>query len=83
MKKLAMVAFAIVGAAFLGLAAYYWITPADSLPQFLPGYEAGVTAKHFKHGLAALVLGLGSGVLAWFLSDGQSSSTAPEDTPKV
>jgi hypothetical protein len=83
MKKLAVVVLVILGIAFLGAAAYYWMTPADSLPRFVPGYEAGVTAKHFKHGLAALILAVGCGVLAWFLTGGKDESTSPESTPKA
>ena len=32
--------------------------PADQLPGFLPGHEAGVTRVHTKHGIAAGVAGL-------------------------
>jgi hypothetical protein len=61
---------AAVGAAivlFL-IAAIYIAEPAKSLPSFFPGHEAGSTHHHVKHGIAALVLGLGALVLAWFQS---------------
>jgi hypothetical protein len=58
----------VLGIAFVGLAAFYWLTPAGSLPTYVPGFEAGSTHIHFKHGLAALILGLGLFVLAWFKS---------------
>lgn len=80
MKKLYVLGLAILGVAFLVLAVYYWVTPAGSLPQFMPGYEAGATQGHLKHGLAAALLGLGCGVLAWFLS-GNKSSSEPRNTP--
>ena len=57
-----------LGIAFVGLAAFYWLTPAGSLPTYLPGFEAGSDHIHFKHGLAALILGLGLFVFAWFKS---------------
>lgn len=66
MKKPLVALFAVIGLAFLALAMYYWMTPAGSLPHGFPGYEAGSHHKHFKHGLAALILALGCGVLAWF-----------------
>ena len=31
----------IVGLAFIGLAALYWLTPAGELPAFLPGLRQG------------------------------------------
>ena len=40
----------------------------ESLPGFLPGHEAGSAHHHVKHGIAALLLGLGAFVLAWFQS---------------
>jgi hypothetical protein len=42
------------------VAVVYLVVPAESLPSFLPGYEAGSTRVHIKHGVvsgvAALVL---------------------------
>ncbi len=48
-------------------AAVYFLLPADQLPGFLPGHEAGATRIHTKHGIAAGVAGLmalGAGVWA-------------------
>jgi len=36
------------------------------MPGWFPGHEAGSTRHHVKHGIAALMLGLGAFVLAWF-----------------
>ena len=58
----------IIGFLLIGLSIYYFVTPAGSLPAFLPGHEAGSVHKHLKHGLAALLLGLGLWVWAWFNS---------------
>lgn len=66
MKKPVVILLIIAGVLFLALAVYYFVTPAGSLPQGFPGYEAGSLHKHFKHGLAAFILALGCGVLAWF-----------------
>jgi len=68
MRKTLAWAALILGVLFLVLAVVYWTVPASSLPTYLPGYEAGVAAVHFKHGLAALVLGLALFVYAWFTS---------------
>ena len=43
----------IIGIALLAVAVLYWIDAAESLPSFMPGYEAGSTHHHIKHGLAA------------------------------
>jgi hypothetical protein len=56
----------IVGIVLIVIAVIYWVEPAKSLPGFFPGHEAGSTHHHAKHGIAALVLGLGAFVLAWF-----------------
>ena len=59
---------AIIGVLCVIFAIYYWITPAANLPAFFPGYEPGVATAHFKHGLAALILGAALLIVAWFLS---------------
>ncbi|MDE2213344.1 MAG: hypothetical protein KGJ34_02315 [Patescibacteria group bacterium] len=68
MKKPLVWVSIIVGILFVLLALYYWMTPAESLPTYLPGYIAGDTAPHFKHGLASLIVGLAFFVFAWFQS---------------
>jgi hypothetical protein len=66
-KYRALIALAIViGIACLALAVLYWADSADALPSFLPGHEAGSGHHHIKHGIAALVVGLGCLVFAWF-----------------
>jgi hypothetical protein len=56
----------IIGIAFLALAVVYWVDSANALPSFIPGHEAGSGHHHVKHGIAALVLGLGCLTFAWF-----------------
>ncbi len=58
----------VLGIFFIGLAVYYWRTPAGLLPSYLPGYLAGSAHAHFKHGLASLILGLFLFIVAWFNS---------------
>jgi len=43
----------ILGLAFAAIAVVYWTMPAGSLPGFLPGFAAGSTVVHLKHGIAA------------------------------
>ena len=40
------------------LAGVYLFVPADSLPAFLPGYDASLTRVRFTHGVAAGVVGV-------------------------
>ena len=48
----------LLGVVLLVVAAVYFLVPADQLPGFMPGHEAGVTRVHTKHGIAAAVAGL-------------------------
>jgi hypothetical protein len=64
----------LVGLALIALAILYFVDSADALPSFMPGHEAGSSHHHVKHGIAALCLGLGALVLAWFQT-GPASGT--------
>ncbi len=68
MKKTLNIIAVVLGIGFIGLAIYYWMTPADMLPMFVPGHDAAMTTPHIKHGIASLVLGLALLVYAWFAS---------------
>jgi hypothetical protein len=48
----------LLGIVLLIVAAVYFVVPADQLPGFFPGHEAGVTHTHIKHGIVAGVVGL-------------------------
>jgi hypothetical protein len=48
----------LLGVILLIVAAVYFVVPADQLPAFFPGHEAGVTHTHIKHGVAAGVVGV-------------------------
>jgi len=48
----------LLGVVLLVIAAVYFLVPADQLPGFFPGHEAGVTHVHTKHGIAAGVAGI-------------------------
>ncbi|HVW66311.1 MAG TPA: hypothetical protein VHA78_01110 [Candidatus Peribacteraceae bacterium] len=58
----------VIGLLFIALGVYYFMTPAGSLPSYLPGFESGSTHVHLKHGIAAVVLGLACFIFAWFKS---------------
>jgi drug/metabolite transporter (DMT)-like permease len=48
----------VLGVVLLVIAGVYFVIPADQLPGFLPGHEAGVTYVHTKHGVVAAVAGV-------------------------
>ena len=48
----------LLGVVLLVIAAVYFLVPADQLPGFFPGHEAGVARVHMKHGVVAGVIGL-------------------------
>jgi hypothetical protein len=56
----------LVGLVLIVIAVLYFADTAADLPGFLPGHEAGSTHHHVKHGIAALVVGLGALAFAWF-----------------
>lgn len=55
-----------LGIVFVVIGIVYFADTADALPSFFPGHEGGSAHHHVKHGIAAIVLGLGSFVFAWF-----------------
>ena len=48
----------IIGLVFIGVAMVYWLTPADGLPRFLPGFQPGSDNVHVKHALGSLIVAL-------------------------
>jgi hypothetical protein len=48
----------LLGVVLLVIAAVYFLVPADQLPGFFPGHEAGVARVHMKHGVVAGVAGI-------------------------
>ena len=65
-KQLTAGAAILIGILLLVAAVIYFITPAGSLPGFLPGHESGVTTPHTKHGILALALAICAFVAARF-----------------
>jgi hypothetical protein len=56
----------ILGLIFVAVAIVYFVVPAGSLPSFFPGFEAGSTHVHMKHGLASLAVGVVLFVVGWY-----------------
>jgi hypothetical protein len=57
----------ILGALLIAIAAAYFLFPADALPSFMPGHEAGLLRPRVKHGIAAGALGIILFVIGWVL----------------
>jgi len=56
-----------LGLALIVIAAIYFLMPADQLPNFFPGHEAGVTRMHTKHGLVSGAVGVVLLAISWFM----------------
>jgi hypothetical protein len=54
----------LAGLALVVVAIVYFADTAAALPRFFPGHDAGSTHHHVKHGIAALIVGLGAFVPA-------------------
>jgi hypothetical protein len=65
-----------VGIFFILIAIMYWVEPAKSLPvpNFL-GHESGSNHHHYKHGIAAFLLGIACFAFAWFQSGPRHATT--------
>ena len=66
----------VLGIALLVVAAVYFVDSASALPSFFPGHQAGSSHHHIKHGIAALVVGVGCFVFAWFQSGPSTTGRA-------
>ncbi len=56
----------MLGIILIVVAIMYWSVPAGSLPTFMPGYDAGSTLIHVKHGVVTFILGVLVFTLTWF-----------------
>jgi hypothetical protein len=62
--KLAAYALGII---LIIVAVVYLTVPADSLPAFFPGHEAGLTRVRMKHGIASGVVGVVLLAIGWYV----------------
>ena len=72
-KKIILIGSIIAALLLIVLAVIYWITPAYSLPSFIPGFDPAISAHHIKHGIGAFILGLGVLAFGWFQSGKKSA----------
>jgi hypothetical protein len=57
----------VIGLVLIVVAVVYFAMPADQLPSFMPGHEAGVARVHMKHGLVSGVAGIVLLAAGWFM----------------
>jgi hypothetical protein len=57
----------LLGIVLLVVAVMYFMMPADALPSFFPGHEAGVARMHYKHGIVSAVVGVLLLAVGWFM----------------
>jgi hypothetical protein len=70
------IAAVVLGVILIVVAVVYWIDSAKDLPSFFPGHDASSSTVHVKHGIAALLLGLGCLVFAWFQTGPKATSAS-------
>ncbi len=56
----------VLGLIFAVITVVYWLVPAGSLPGFFPGFEAGGTRVHVKHGIVAAAVAVVLFAIAWW-----------------
>ena len=57
----------LLGIVLIVVAAVYLLVPADSLPSFMPGFDASLARPRSKHGLAAGAVGIVLIAIGWFV----------------
>jgi hypothetical protein len=57
----------LLGIILIIIAGIYLAVPADSLPPFFPGHEAGLARVRLKHGIASGAVGVILLLISWFL----------------
>jgi hypothetical protein len=57
----------ILGIVLIIVAGIYLAVPADSLPSFFPGHEAGLARVRLKHGIASGAVGVVLLAIGWFV----------------
>jgi uncharacterized membrane-anchored protein YitT (DUF2179 family) len=57
----------ILGIVLIVVAVVYFLVPADSLPGFIPGHEAGLMRIRIKHGVAAGAAGIVLLGVGWWM----------------
>ena len=57
----------VLGLVLIVAAVIYFVMPADQLPSFMPGHEAGVARVHMKHGIVSGVAGVILLAAGWFM----------------
>ena len=57
----------LLGIALIVIAVVYFVTPADHLPSFFPGYDPAVARAHMKHAVLSGVIGVVLLAIGWIL----------------
>ena len=55
----------LLGVLLIVVAAIYLMVPADQLPSFIPGADAGLPRIRMKHGMASAAVGIALVVAGW------------------
>ena len=56
----------VLGLILAAVAVVYFVVPADALPSFFPGFEAGSDRIHVKHGVVSAVAAVALLGVGWW-----------------
>jgi hypothetical protein len=57
----------LLGLILIAIAVMYCVLPADQLPGFVPGHQAGVMRVHYKHGIVSGAVGIVLLLAGWYM----------------
>jgi hypothetical protein len=57
----------LLGIILIVVAVMYFVMPADQLPSFMPGHQAGVMRVHYKHGVLAGAIAIVLLIAGWVM----------------
>ena len=58
----------LLGIVLIVVAAIYFLLPADQVPSFFPGHEAGLARIRLKHGIASGAAGVVLLAVGWIMA---------------
>lgn len=65
-RRTLAVVLAVIGIIAIIVGIIYFVSPAHSVPSFLPGHIAGKSYHHVKRAIAGVVVGVVLVVAAWW-----------------
>ena len=81
-KSLLIVIDVVIVITLLVVAGVYFTHQAGQLPSWFPGYSAGSSTIHVKHGLAAVIVAIGAAIFGWFATGPKAPAISDSARPE-